>query len=378
MILTMLMIIGGVVVCNFKSKASEKEESSNVEIVQLQEAVDDDSIDVIGMTEYTSSDKSDEINIDTAIVMDDIAVPLFPTYDNSEDVLNKVKDNCSNILSLLGKVYNLETLSSTNWNEYYNLMYEYLDDENKEEWYTEDNKEFVELGEFFDIYENSNSNQQIVEYIKENNNVDSLVNNVDFVNSLPHNSVEEIKEKYDIKEKEDITRASFNVAKAVSYAEKYAKKPNSSKFKTCGADCTNFVSQIAYAGGKKMTGKWYAKKGLLIDRDKYVSYSNQWCNANSFVNYWKGGCPEYVDHRSFSLYLKKGCFISYDKQDDGDWDHMAFVCDVKKFSDKLGYADYKVAQHSGSYCAWTSTNDNDWDLLEKTYKKLVFTIVNIK
>lgn len=355
---------------------ADDEDDSNAEVVELEDVLEDKSIEVIGKTEYVDSNKLGDVDIDTAIVLNDIAVPLFPTYDNNEEALNRVKEDCSMILKQLEKVYDLEPLSSSNWVEYYRVMYEYLNDENKEEWYTQDNKEFLELDEFFDIYENTNSNYKIEEYIKENNSIDDLKNDSEFVNNLPYDSVEVLKEKYDFTENETITRAAFNVGKAVSYAEKYAKNPNTSKFKTCKSDCTNFASQIAYYAGKKMTDKWYAKKGHVVNKDKYVNYSTQWCNANSFVNKWGYDC-EYVSHRSFSLYLKKGCFITYDKQDDGDWDHVGFVCDVKKFSNKLGYADYKVAQHTRNYLNWTSSDNNGWDQLKKDYKKLVFAIVNI-
>ena len=126
-----------------------------------------------------------------------------------------------------------------------------------------------------------------------------------------------------------------------------------------------------------MNKKWYAKKGVLFNRDKYVNYSTTWCNANAFVNEWGNTDVLYIDNKTFSERLKKGHFISYDKQRDGDWDHVGFVVDVKKYDKKLGYSDYKVAQHTNNYCAWASSSKNGWDELSKN-KKVYYRVFSIK
>ena len=49
--------------------------------------------------------------------------------------------------------------------------------------------------------------------------------------------------------------SNFNITEACAYAEKYALKanPNYKSFDGIGGDCTNFISQILYAGGVKQT-----------------------------------------------------------------------------------------------------------------------------
>ena len=46
--------------------------------------------------------------------------------------------------------------------------------------------------------------------------------------------------------------------------------------------------------------------------------------------------------------------------DDGDWNHVGFVVQVDDYLTN-GYYDYFVAQHSGNYLAWTSSDTNGWE-----------------
>lgn len=54
----------------------------------------------------------------------------------------------------------------------------------------------------------------------------------------------------------------------------------------------------------------------------------------------------------------------------GDWDHVAFVVAADNYkSDYSGktYYDYKVAQHTSNYLAWTSSEKNGWENLSGRY-----------
>ena len=48
------------------------------------------------------------------------------------------------------------------------------------------------------------------------------------------------------------TKQSFSSSKAISYAKKHARNPNTPAYPTYGSDCTNFVSQCIKAGGKSL------------------------------------------------------------------------------------------------------------------------------
>lgn len=80
----------------------------------------------------------------------------------------------------------------------------------------------------------------------------------------------------------------------------------------------------------------------------------------------------------FSSRVKKGSFIGYDKQGDGDWDHMAFVTvktGKKKKTNGVSYYDFKIAQHSGDYNAYVSSSKCGLDQLHKVNKSIVYCIV---
>lgn len=66
--------------------------------------------------------------------------------------------------------------------------------------------------------------------------------------------------------------------------------------------------------------------------------------------------------KTFAANLRAGDFITVDFTSDGDWAHMDFV--TKRNSSagsSYGYIDYKVAQHTTDYHAWTSSSTNGWE-----------------
>lgn len=69
------------------------------------------------------------------------------------------------------------------------------------------------------------------------------------------------------------------------------------------------------------------------------------------------------DHKTFSTGINKGTIIAADFENDEDWDHIDFVVDsdnyTKNYSGKV-YYDYKVAQHTNNYLAWTSSSIKGW------------------
>lgn len=73
---------------------------------------------------------------------------------------------------------------------------------------------------------------------------------------------------------------SYDVNKAVEYADKYALKynPNYSDYNSIGGDCANFVSQCLYAGGLQMTEDWFWKS--------YDNRSGSWAYCPSQVEYF--------------------------------------------------------------------------------------------
>jgi hypothetical protein len=72
---------------------------------------------------------------------------------------------------------------------------------------------------------------------------------------------------------------------AIKYADKYADSPNS-EYNHYGADCTNFVSQILYAGGLSQDSTWYSTVTEYGDKSLRTD-SAAWTNADTFKNYIK-------------------------------------------------------------------------------------------
>ena len=148
---------------------------------------------------------------------------------------------------------------------------------------------------------------------------------------------------------------SFNISKAVTYAQKWARTYNYNFACFPGKDCTNFASQIARAGGIKDKSGWYYKSTQ--------NYSKTWSVADQFVKYWKVSYST-TSFKNFSTKLKKGNFIAYDKNNDGKYDHVAFVTERSSktvTTEKVTYTDFRIAQHSSNYLEWVSSSSCNWE-----------------
>lgn len=107
-------------------------------------------------------------------------------------------------------------------------------------------------------------------------------------------------------------------------------------------------------------------------------YGAIWVNANKFVKFF-GVKYRTKNFYTFSTKVKKGSFISYDEEGDGDWNHMAFVTattNTKKKTHGITYHNFQVAQHTRDYLAYVSAEKNGWEELVNKHPKVVFAIVN--
>lgn len=143
--------------------------------------------------------------------------------------------------------------------------------------------------------------------------------------------------------------AAYSPSKAISYSDKYALSPNS--LNTVGEgynvysgnDCTNYVSQCLYEGGRNQDSQWKSTikwQGNVPRRTD----STVWTVANDFKNYLNSsgrstkigswslrGSPE--PYRTFAYANNSNNLTSsnvgkvvlfYDFQGDGHMDHSAF------------------------------------------------------
>ena len=107
------------------------------------------------------------------------------------------------------------------------------------------------------------------------------------------------------------TTYTYNVSKAIAYADKYCINYNSSynSYKGRGGDCANFVSQCLFAGGFKQDSVWYRHSVAWINVMKQIAHFKMY---GKFLNTNNGN-------------LIKGNPIYFDWNGDGVYDH-ATIC----------------------------------------------------
>lgn len=301
---------------------------------------------------------------------------LYPVFSDQEEALKKLKNTLPEYLKKISEVYNLGEISDNNWMDYVDCAQKYSSETLSEEDY-----QYNLFLKFIDIYENKSKNSDIKEMVSEyelsqgNNVVEKQEDNIieSIILALPYTS--EIATKYNQQQLHSKTNvelmASHDLNRALQYVNLYAVNPNQF-FAVQDNDCTNFASQILYAGNVKMEdyypnenrGWWFRRVegfgGAIL-----AKYSVSWIRADTFAKYMGVGLTT-TNHSTFSSNLKAGDFIAFDRYNDGDWNHVGYVTDVDSYQGTYGnytYYDYKVAQHTNNYHAWTSSSTNGWETL---------------
>lgn len=105
---------------------------------------------------------------------------------------------------------------------------------------------------------------------------------------------------------------NFNVDEACSYAETFALKPNPKYkyFEGIGGDCTNFISQILYAGGFKQTPTW-------------KPYTNAWIRVEEIYSYLTS--RNLGTKLPNDTSLDRGCLIQFYTPSKGRFFHNGFI-----------------------------------------------------
>lgn len=257
--------------------------------------------------------------------------------------------------------------------------------------YNESNEEFIQLRAFFDIYENVEANEITLNYINglkdSAENSDIMVYDPDQIVDLglllpyfapmAHQAERILRSDYLIEsDPAPITQqaeytlspntytiqpmATINIQPAVNYATTYATKPNEPAYNYFShGDCANFASQILEASGVKQI-VYDSKASGWWHKTNPHSHSNSWSMADTFARYM-GVTYKTKIHFDFTRNIQRGDFIGADWTSDGNWDHTAFVTEWQNFLGSWGYYDYKVAQHTINYHAWTTTSTNNWE-----------------
>lgn len=304
----------------------------------------------------------DKIIIKDYITIDNIETSLYKVFENPEKAINDLKIKIPNFLEKLQNTYYLEELNSTNLKIYEEKAFQYINDSEE---MNESSEEFKVLRSFIDIYENTEENEEILNYInKARSSINS--NDITLMTMLPYDS--EVVSKFNetalnASQMSRNTRA-YNQTNAINYARQYGWNANSGPYHFFGikGDCTNFVSQILEAAGvqqqvydSEYSGWWHRKEWT-----GWHSHSVSWIQAATFARYMGIGYST-TNHTSFAQNIRTGDFIGLDFENDGDVDHCGFVVGKDNYVGGWGYYNYEVAQHSTNYIRWASDPENSWD-----------------
>lgn len=389
----------------------------------------DKKIDVVEVSQnFETSELLTDIGVVSykkALKIDGEVYNLYPTFDDVTGALVNISNQCNGALSAMQELYQLEAFNNATVPEYYEYLPMYTENladsfdngtiaENE---YEAKMDQISLMESFWDIYENDNSNAEIVKKIADvekaqakaslksvNNNLAQELDELRIM--LPYNTGgAEVIEAYKMEVSEPQIQlfahsgnSKFSVEKGVTYAVKYATSPNTLNYGLLTQDCTNFVSQIKHEGGVPFyktasdSDGWNLKQNTTGTSvlPKY-NYAARWVNADKFVKFfgvkskYAASSGRYTSFVNFAAAIKKGSFIAYDKEGEGSWNHNAFVTYLFHSGESsrrnityhgTTYKDFKVAQHTTNYHNWASDSKNGWEELPEKNSKVVFAIVN--
>lgn len=242
------------------------------------------------------------------------------------------------------------------------------------------------VGYMGDIDYSSDEQQEILSFldvystIKINEEIDMLVNEINKnTQSIEEENVLQTKlyyllpydrnEAYDsyVSRSNLKVKSKLNVAKANTFAKKYAATPAAHNLFT--SDCANFVSQILRAGGIKnesgafdhlIRQDWYSNK-KCTNKSNCAKYSTgyattYWNNAHNFVKYWQAhGRKKTVYKKPSQATIAKnfvaGDVIAQDINGNGHVNHLGYVA-------SRNTTNVLIAQHTTNYYKWI--NKTGW------------------
>ncbi|APM37675.1 amidase domain-containing protein [Clostridium kluyveri] len=197
--------------------------------------------------------------------------------------LNKTADNTYVVNVLYGVEYQLEgaNFTSKSKNEKYRFEVKYEDGK----WYI---TKMLDLNEDNGIDTNQQISQASSSAIKDNSTefsnyndiIDSEIKTIDDkYQNMDENYKNYVQSDYENSNSKISLQSysGYNAASAVAYAQRYGANPNpkyvySKDSHGNDADCTNFVSQCALAGGIPASRYWYAYSAAWVNVEKFYTY----------------------------------------------------------------------------------------------------------
>lgn len=325
---------------------------------------------------------------------------IFPYFKDLESALINAKKRYSEVIVSLMTKYNLGELSVTNLPQYLDAISDFRNELEIDFSYQFD---ICKFESFINISSNSTKNTELKSLLQEKSGIkrglrtySSLFISGSILDLLPYYSSANMMMAEIINEKKEKTGYLLSTAQtpnksvnliqpmtmlnstqltnAINYASTYAVNYNTATYYGFSADCTNFASQILENAGigqvsyypDEFSGWWhyvYYFLGIKIHK-----HSRSWAGADTFSRYMGISNKRVINSNYafelFSTDISAGDFIAADWENDGSWNHIGFVAFKSSFKNTYNgmyYYDFKVAQHTNDYFAWTSSTTNGWD-----------------
>ncbi|MGN1014298.1 MAG: lipoprotein [Butyricicoccus sp.] len=179
------------------TKGTESKEYT-VQTYNTDDLTDEQKKAVIGSLEYEAPESElGDVSVNRVLAVDDYLVALYPELDDTDAAVEKVSDTCSKVLKFLKKQYDLEDFSEESCENYQNAMWDCFDDGTElPDWYTDENDQFLQLDEFYDLYENTSINDDLIAQAEQMGSMTELLSNSDFMYSLPEEDGQELIAQY--------------------------------------------------------------------------------------------------------------------------------------------------------------------------------------
>ena len=378
------------------SAAENSQVSTSLENLQVQ------SVDIAFKNNVVENFGS--VSVKDAVVINGVTNYLYPTFDDVNASLSKLKSEIPEYYHLVDAKVDLAKTYTLPYTEQYSTDFQInVDQAVKETLRTQVNSssvpaqgttqlqdlkaataEKLELQQikfdaFLDIYENKAQNDEIKAYLASTSTPDPEV----LAYMLPYNSPFS-SAFFESSSVSATTAQTFIKEKGTEYAIKWATSRNKNSYpdySSKGGDCANFASQIMVAGGIKMhyatltSSGWYCKRvGTVNPGTGFVS-SESWRRADKFVRFMGTSGNTCKDFKKFSAKILAGDFIAFDETNDGEWDHVGYVTEKGRYgtypyldydgsTKQKSYTNFCVAQHSKDYYAWINSRINAWELLD--------------
>lgn len=174
--------------------------------------------------------------------------------------------------------------------------------------------------------------------------------------------------------------STYNRTKVADYAKQYATRSNPN-YKRYNLNCTNFVSQAIYAGGKTETKPSTVKTGIT-ETTSYWYNDNYYDCTGSNSCYWRDKIStSWIRVTDFYSYWTKKGMSATTSTSKSTIISNANVGDIIQFKNSSGWYHSVVVNRKANGTVYISSNTSDYydqDFKNRGNDSLSFRVINIK